>query len=100
MREGKFHKYKYTNKVTPKYTRWKLKYSADKNPYITNISWAFSYINKTSNYQYGEFPLYANSLIPYAKMDAANLTNLLLSAGDKDADYVNSRCRRTALLRI
>ena len=90
MREGKFHKYKYTNKVTPKYTRWKLKYSSDKNPYITNISWAFSYINKTSNYQYGEFPLYANSLIPYAKMDAANLTNLLLSAGDKDTDYVNS----------
>ena len=56
LHESKYYKYKYTNKLSPLYTRWKLKYSSDERPYITNASWAFSYISYAQNYQYGDFP--------------------------------------------
>ena len=55
LNEMEFIKYKFSNKVSPMYNRWKLKYSTDKNPYITNMSPAFS-INQNSQYKYGEFP--------------------------------------------
>ena len=55
LRENLFYKYRFTNKFSPNITRWKLKYSTDEDPYITNTSPAFSIYQKSlSNYR--EFP--------------------------------------------
>lgn len=55
LNDCNFIKYKYSNKVSPMYNRWKLKYSSDERPYITNMSFGFSH-NQNSIYKYGEFP--------------------------------------------
>ena len=47
--------YQFANKLSISFTRWKLKYSTDEWPYITNMSWAFSN-NQDSNYKYREYP--------------------------------------------
>lgn len=52
----------FSNKMNAEYCRWKLKYSSDEYPYITNMSWAFSK-NQNSNYKYKEFP---TSYLPQA----------------------------------
>lgn len=56
LQEMRYKDYKFTNKITPNYNRWKLKYSSDEDPYITNINYAFSYATSYIN-KYGEFPL-------------------------------------------
>jgi hypothetical protein len=65
LNEAYYNKYRNTNKLTTRYNRWKLKYSTDDYPYITNMSFGFSYINN-SNYNYGGFPIIENSLKPVA----------------------------------
>lgn len=55
LNESKYINYRYTNKLSKKYNRWKLKYSSDEHPYITNLSPAFS-INQNSIYRYGTYP--------------------------------------------
>ena len=65
LNEAYYSKYRLTNKLTPRYNRWKLKYSSDNYPYITNMSFGFSYIGN-SNYNYGGFPVIENSLKPIA----------------------------------
>jgi hypothetical protein len=55
LNECNFVKYLYSNKVSPMYNRWKLKYSSDERPYLTNMSFGFSH-NQNSIYKYGEFP--------------------------------------------
>ena len=55
LNESMFIGYRYSNKLDKKYNRWKLKYSEDEHPYITNLSPAFS-INQGSLYKYGLFP--------------------------------------------
>jgi hypothetical protein len=53
--------YEYSNKINYSYNRWKLKYSSDKHPYITNMSPAFS-MNQDSTYKYGEYPTKYNTI--------------------------------------
>lgn len=73
MRELLFYKYRFANKVSPNFSRWKLKYSDDENPYVTNMSGAFS-IYQNSKTKYGEFP---------------NLYSTLIGAVNKRPYYLN-----------
>lgn len=56
LNEGSYINYQFANKMTPKFSRWKMLYSDDEYPYVMNMSWAFSK-NQNSNYRYGEFPV-------------------------------------------
>jgi hypothetical protein len=59
LNECRYKKYEKTNKISPNFSRWKLKYSPDEHPYITNFSSAFSQINTD---HYSEYPQkYSNS---------------------------------------
>lgn len=62
MRESMYYKYRFANKISPNFSRWKLKYSDDKNPYVTNMSGAFS-LYQNSKTKYGEFPNLYSTLI-------------------------------------
>lgn len=55
MKESLFYKYRFTNKFTPNFNRWKLKYSDDNSPYVCNVSSAFS-LYQDSKIKYGSFP--------------------------------------------
>jgi len=66
LNEGKYINYEFANKLAPWFCRWKMKYSNDEHPYITNNSWAFSK-NQDSNYRYGTFPSIFNEPIMLAK---------------------------------
>lgn len=55
MKESSFYKYRFSNKFTPNFNRWKLKYSTDEHPYICNSSCAFSLYQRSTT-KYGEFP--------------------------------------------
>ena len=55
LNECKYIGYRYSNKLLKTYNRWKMKYSSDSHPYISNLSSAFSY-NQSSLYKYGQFP--------------------------------------------
>lgn len=70
LHEGFYYKYKYTNKFTPQYCRWKLKYTDDNEPYITNMNYAFSYMYSDKNNQYGDFP---NIYVKKPKMHVENM---------------------------
>ncbi len=61
LNEKMYLGYRYSNKLNIQYNRWKLKYSDDEHPYITNLSPAFS-INQGSTYRYGFFPEKYHSL--------------------------------------
>lgn len=72
LKETRYVGYKYTNKLTPLYSKWKLKYSDDKTPYITNMSWAYSYL-QNPNYKYGTFPTIFKDLLPSCEINGDNL---------------------------
>lgn len=55
LNESRYINYRFANKITPTFSRWKLKYSSDEDPYITNLNYAFSY-NLGSNFIYHEYP--------------------------------------------
>jgi len=55
MHDKRIARYQFSNKLTTMYNKWKLKYSDDNHPYITNLSWAYSN-NQDNNYKYKEFP--------------------------------------------
>lgn len=61
LNENKYINYRYSNKINKRYNRWKLKYSSDENPYIINLSPAFS-MNQKSMYKYGTFPEYYKNI--------------------------------------
>lgn len=72
------------NIISPSFTRWKLKYSDDNNPYIVNINYAFSY-NCGSNYNYYAFPEQAK--IPTPTSYIFN-ENLIVNSSD-NSDYMS-----------
>lgn len=82
--EKRVGRYQFSSKLSPMFNRWKLKYSSDSYPYITNISWAFSK-NQDSNYSYREF-ISKYSQIPMVgniiKVDGSNKYNTMLPIGD------------------
>ena len=55
LNESKYVKYMFTNKLTPKYCKFKMLYSDDNDPYITNLNFAYSYL-ENPNQKYGYFP--------------------------------------------
>lgn len=55
LNEKRIMKYQFSNKLTPMFSRWKMKYSDDDYPYITNVNYVFSK-NQDSPYKYREFP--------------------------------------------
>jgi hypothetical protein len=79
LREARFKKYKYSNKISPNYSRWKLKYSDDNNPYITNFSPAFSQIN---NGLYGEYPQQYADITGIVRKQYNAYYNLVLPIGE------------------
>ena len=83
LRESKYYKYKYTNKITPMYSKWKLKLSSDEHPYITNMSWAYSALY-TNNYKYGTFPTTFKDILPelYIHTNDDSTSNVVLPIGN------------------
>lgn len=65
LNEAKYIKYAYTNKVTPKYCKFKMLLSPDSDPYITNLNFAYSYL-QFPNQKYGYFPTMFKGIYPQA----------------------------------
>ena len=86
--------YQFANKLTTTFSKWKLKYSTDEWPYITNMSWAYSN-NQDSTYKYGEFPVTFSNQAAYAIIDSRNKYNLRFPLG-KDIELYNSFNSRSA----
>lgn len=88
LNESMYTGYRYTNKLNLKYNRWKLKYSDDEHPYITNLSPAFS-MNQSSIYKYGGFPEKYRSL----NLITDTKNNIIIPIGaalkSKDSPYIN-----------
>jgi hypothetical protein len=78
--------YQFANKLTTTFSRWKLKYSTDEWPYITNMSWAFSN-NQDSTYKYREFPTTFTNQAGYAIIDERNKYNLIFPLGPDIKTY-------------
>jgi hypothetical protein len=55
LNESLYINYRLSNILQKDFSRWKLQYSSDENPYVINLSPAFSY-SQGSTYKYGEFP--------------------------------------------
>lgn len=90
LNESKYINYRYSNKVeAPSYTRWKLKYSDDEHPYITNLSSAFSY-NQDSIYKYGYFPEIFDSVHLITDKDNNAILPIGNSIEAKDSPYTNN----------
>lgn len=71
LHDCRIQKFQFDNKLTATYSRWKLKYSDDDYPYITNLSWAFSN-NQSNDYKYKEFPVSFTPLTAFATATRAN----------------------------
>ena len=84
--------YQFANKLSISFTRWKLKYSSDEWPYITNMSWAFSN-NQDSNYKYREYPSSYLQQAGFAYINDKFAYDLIFPLGaDKEKyDKINSR---------
>ena len=80
LEEKRYIGYKYSNKLTPTYNRWKLKCTSDKYPYITNINYAF---NKKNTYIYGDYPIF----LKYAKINNFDGSNFYIDYNDEE--YIN-----------
>lgn len=78
--------YQFANKLSKTFNRWKLKYSTDENPYITNMSWAFSK-NQNNNYKYSIFPTNYTNQSAFAEINNENKYNLVLPLGKNIAFY-------------
>ncbi len=86
LNESKYIKYAYTNKITPMYCKFKMLYSNDNDPYITNNSFAYSYI-QYHNQKYGYFPTMFKGIIPKAVVEN---NDLKLPIGDNISYYTNN----------
>jgi len=67
LNESRYIKYIDSNKITPKYCKFKMLLSDDSDPYITNLSFGYSYL-QNPNQKYGYFPtmfkdIHANAVI-------------------------------------
>lgn len=85
-------KYQFSNKLDATFGRWKLKYSDDSYPYITNMSWSFSN-NQNSNFKYREFPAAYLNQSGFATINRYNKYNLSFpyGSGKKEYDRINPR---------
>lgn len=72
LNESKYVKYRFTNKITPTYCRFKLQQSEDEHPYIVNMSYAFSSM-QNPNTKYGEFPTLFKDIFPVSIVKNNNM---------------------------
>lgn len=87
LHEKSFDNYKYSNLLTTQYTRWKMESSSDENPYITNMSFGFTYSSiKSGSNKYGEFP----SLIYDDEIDAHIVNDKLLTNTIDNYDSIDN----------
>lgn len=80
MQDRWISNYLFANKLSKTFNRWKLKYSSDEDPYITNMSYAFSK-NQNNNYKYKTFPSNYTNQSGFAEIGANNMYNLVFPLG-------------------
>ena len=83
LMEASYYGYEHFNKIQKESVRWKLKYSDDNYPYITNMSPAFS-IAQQSSFKYREFPTVFNTISVYD-----NKNNNIISPLSDNSFYLN-----------
>lgn len=91
LRDSLYDNYRFSNKITPNFCRWKLKYSSDEHPYITNMNVAFS-MNQNSLTRYKEFPVKTENtsgLVHTLKQDSHFYNNLILPLTSENAKIYN-----------
>ena len=91
--ESRIQKYVWSSKVSRMYSRWKMQSSDDINPYIMNMSFAFSR-NQGSISQYREFPTQTypmNALATSISSDMSSLAadySLIFPLGNTKQNYL------------
>lgn len=90
LREKFLKKYYYTNAITPMYTSWKMMFSSDSCPYITNLNYV--YTNQANNI-YGQFPrlFLKYDYNKYAKLNGVNLKLYNESIIDENDKYIENK---------
>ena len=88
LNESKYIKYAYTNKITPTYCKFKMMLSSDVDPYITNINFAYSYLQMPNN-KFGYFPTTFKGITPQAYVKNKDLK--LPIGNDKKTYYETTR---------
>ena len=83
LNEGMHTRYRFSNKMTPIYCRFKMLLSSETDPYITNLSYGFSYL-QYPNLKYGYFPTTFKNITP--KLVISN-NDLKLPIGKNKVDY-------------
>lgn len=92
IRTDNIYEYRFSNKLNKYYIRWKLKYSSDSYPYITNTNYNFSKNQDLYNLYYTYPQNYYWSSI-FCNIDDGDI-NILLPLGDniykyyKDSEYL------------
>mgnify|MGYP003290507375 CR=1 FL=1 len=89
LRTSDAFEYRFSNKLNKTYNRWKLKYSDDEHPYITNTNYNFSKNQNLYNlyYQYPQH-YYWSSMICIIQ---DNEINLLLPIGDNVEQHYDNK---------
>ena len=72
LNESKYIKYAYTNKITPRYCKFKMLLSSDNDPYITNLNYGYTYL-QNPNQKYGYFPTMFKGIYPQAYVNGKDL---------------------------
>lgn len=72
LNESKYTRYAYTNKITPKYCKFKMLLSPDYDPYITNLNYGYTYL-QNPNQKYGYFPTMFKGIKPQAYLNGKDL---------------------------
>ena len=85
--DRRISEYQFADTLTATFSRWKMLYSDDDYPYITNMSWAFSN-NQGSNYKYREFPVSFTTQAAYAKTTNGKY-DLIFPLGEDKSYYDN-----------
>lgn len=90
LHEKFLQKYYYTNAITPMYTSWKMMFSSDSCPYITNLNYV--YTNPVNNI-YGQFPrlFLKYDYNKYAKLNGVNLKLYDESISGKNDKYIENK---------
>ena len=83
LNEGMHTRYRFSNKMTPIYCRFKMMLSNDNDPYITNLSYGFSHLQYPS-IKYGYFPTTFKNIMP--RLIISN-NDLKLPIGKNKTDY-------------
>lgn len=90
LNEKRLIRYQFSNKLTPMYSRWKLKYSDDNWPYVTNVNYAFSK-NQGSAFKYREFPTDFRNLYGLCNViknhEQVDMFNFLFPLGDVGTSF-------------